>query len=87
MQIQTNIDNQALGIAAGVNGAVMLHQAVNTTPALAPADRAAAIALADAYTNGNALGSFMHRDDPAWQTVVDGVNAKDAHMKALCGGG
>ncbi|ORB92500.1 hypothetical protein [Mycobacterium persicum] len=87
VQIQTNIDNQALGVAALVNGAVMLQQAVNAAPALAPADRTAALALAEAYTNTNAIGSFTHRDDPQSQAVLDDVNTKDARMKAVCGGG
>ncbi len=65
----------------------MLEQAVNAAPALAAADRAAALTLAEAFTNANAMGSFGTRDDPAWQAVVDDVNAKDARMKAVCDGG
>ncbi|AGZ49203.1 hypothetical protein NIIDMKKI_30470 [Mycobacterium kansasii] len=87
VQIQTNGDNQALGVAALVNGAVMLQQAVNAVPALAPTDRAAALALAEAYTNTNAIGSFSQRDDPQSQAVLDDVNTKDARLKAVCGGG
>ncbi|WP_230872007.1 hypothetical protein [Mycobacterium canetti] len=86
VQIQTHIDNQALGVAALVNGAVMLEQVVNAAPALAPSDRIAALALAEAYTNTNAVGSFTHRDDPASHAVLDDVNAKDTRMKAICGG-
>ncbi|WRO42150.1 hypothetical protein MUW33_2200 [Mycobacterium canetti] len=87
VQIQTHIDNQALGVAALVNGAVMLEQVVNAAPALTPSDRTAALALAKAFTNTNAIGSFTQRDDPEWQTVLDDVNAKDVRMKAVCGGG
>ncbi|KAA1239853.1 hypothetical protein F0Q45_26710, partial [Mycobacterium simiae] len=87
VQIETHGDNPALATAAGVNGAVMLEQAVNAAPALAPGDRAAALTLAEAYTSTNAMGSYLHRDDPALQAAIDDVNAKDAHMKAVCGGG
>ena len=87
VQIDTNGDNQALAGVALVNGAVMLEQAVDAAPALAPGDRAAALALAPAYTNANAVGSFSHRDDPALQAALDDANAKDAQMKAVCGGG
>ncbi|WP_421845686.1 hypothetical protein [Mycobacterium sp.] len=86
VKIQTNIDNQALGIAALVNGAVMLEQAVGANSALPATDRATALSLAKAYTRTNAMGSFTHRDDPAWQQVLDDVNAEDARMKAVCGG-
>ncbi len=27
------------------------------------------------------------RDHPAWQSAANDVNAKDARMKAICGGG
>ncbi len=87
VQIQTHSDNQALGVAGAVNGALMLDQAVNAAPALTPGDRAAALALAEAYTNANAVGSYTHRDDLASQAVIDDVIAKDARMKAVCGGG
>lgn len=87
VQIDTHSGNQALAGVSTVNGALMLEQAVNAAPALAAADRAAALTLAEAFTNANAMGSFGTRDDPAWQAVVDDVNAKDARMKAVCDGG
>ncbi|WP_231858949.1 hypothetical protein [Mycobacterium canettii] len=87
VQIDTHGDSQALAGVSLVNGALMLEQVLTTVPALPSGDRAAAVALADAYTNTNAMGSFTHRDDPEWQTVLDDVNAKDARMKAVCGGG
>ncbi|WP_412768823.1 hypothetical protein [Mycobacterium canetti] len=87
VQIETNSDNPALASAAAVNGALMLEQSVNAAPALSPGDRAAAHALAEAYTNTNAIGSYVHSDDPVYQAAVDDVNAKDARMKALCDGG
>ncbi|VBA51697.1 hypothetical protein [Mycobacterium pseudokansasii] len=87
VQIHTSGDNQPLAVAATVNGAVMLEQAIRAAPALAPAERAAALALAESYTNANAVGSFTSRDDPAGQALIDDVIAKDARMKALCGAG
>ncbi|KAA1243470.1 hypothetical protein F0Q45_25625, partial [Mycobacterium simiae] len=88
VQIDTNSDNPALAGVATVNGAVMLEQEVSAAPALPPADRAAALALAAAYTNANAVGSVaLGRDDPAFRAAVDDVNAKDLRMKAVCGGG
>ncbi|ETW26551.1 hypothetical protein MGAST_15550 [Mycobacterium gastri 'Wayne'] len=87
IQIQTNGDNPALASHAAVNGALMLEQAVDAGVALSPSDRAAALALAKAYANTNALGSYLHRDDPVYQAAVDDVLAKDADMKAQCGAG
>ncbi len=87
VQIQTHGDNQALGVAALVNGAVMLEQAVSAAPALTPNDRIAALALADAFTNVNAVGSYAPMSDPASQAALNDANAKDARMKAICGGG
>lgn len=87
VQIDTNGDNPALAGVATVNAALMLEQAVNSAPALARGDRAAALTLARAYTNATAMGSQLQRTDPAWQSVVDDVNAKDTAMKSLCGAG
>ncbi|WP_163745481.1 hypothetical protein [Mycobacterium lacus] len=87
VQIDTHGGDRALAGVATVNGAVMLEQAVSATPALAPAERAAAMTLAEAFTSASATASFLHRDDPKWQAMVDDVNAKDARMKAVCGGG
>lgn len=84
VQIETHSGNQALAGVATVNGALMLEQAVSAAPALAPADRSAALTLAEAYTRASAMASSVHRDDPEWQAVVDDVNAKDARMKAVC---
>ncbi|VBA39725.1 hypothetical protein LAUMK191_03104 [Mycobacterium attenuatum] len=87
VQTDTHGGNQALAGVALVNGAVMLEQAVNAAQALSPADRAAALALADAFINVNAVGSFAPIDDPASQTAINDANAKDARMNALCGAG
>ncbi len=87
VQIETNGNNPALAAAALANGALMLEQVVNTALALPPGDRADALALADAYTSTNAMGSFLGRDDPALQAALNDVNTKDGRMKAVCGGG
>ncbi|WP_036450025.1 hypothetical protein [Mycobacterium marinum] len=87
VQIQTNGDSPALAGVAAVNGALMLHAAVGAAPALASADRTIALALADAYSNTTAVSSFVHRNDQEWRAALTDVNAKDARMKALCGGG
>ncbi len=87
VQIDTHGDSPALSRVSTVNGALMLEQAVNSAPALAPADRAAALTLAEAYTSATSAASSAHRDDREWQAVMDDVNAKDAQMKAVCGGG
>lgn len=87
VQIETNGPNPALAAASLANGAVMLGQAVDAAPALAPEDRAAALALANAYSSTNAMGSSLTRDDPQLQAAINDVNAKDARMKAVCGVG
>ncbi|MDM3975484.1 hypothetical protein QRB36_15050 [Mycobacterium marseillense] len=88
VQIDTNGDNPAFAGIATVNAAVMLEQAASTVPALPPSDRAAALALAAAYSNAQATTSLVQtRDDPAWRSVSDEVNAKDAAMKKVCGSG
>ncbi|ORB82779.1 hypothetical protein B1987_01765 [Mycobacterium kansasii] len=87
VQIDTHSGDSALAGISTINGAVMLEQVVNGTPALASTDRVAALTLAEAYTSANAKASSLRRDDPEWQAVVNEVNAKDARMKALCGGG
>ncbi len=85
VQIDTNGGDPALARVTSVNGALMLDQAVNAAPALTSAERATATTLAEAYTRASAMASSLHRDDPAWQEVVDDVNTKDAQMKTICG--
>lgn len=87
VRIDTHGGDRALAGVATVNGALMLEQAVNTAPALTPADRIAALTLAHAYSRASAMASVFHRDDPEWRSTVDDVNVKDARMKAICGGG
>ncbi|WP_369827607.1 hypothetical protein [Mycobacterium sp. E2989] len=88
VQIETNGDNPALSGVAVVNGALMLEHVVNTTPSISRGDRAAALTLAEAYSNSQATAaSVQRRDDPVWQSTISDVNAKDAAMKKVCGGG
>lgn len=68
---------------AEVNGAMMLERVVNATPAIAPSERAAALALIDAYNNIAAVASL--NDNSVWQPALDDANAKDAAMKKICG--
>jgi hypothetical protein len=85
VQIETHGTSPERAGVAEVNGAMMLEQAVNANPAIAPGDRAAAIALAEAYNNIAAVASLG--DDQAWQSALNDANAKDGRMKALCVGG
>lgn len=85
VQIETNGSNQAFAGIATVNGAVMLEEAVNTNPGLPQSERAAALALAEAYSNVAATSSLAGGQDPAWQSALDDANAKDAAMKKVCG--
>lgn len=87
VQIETNGTSQAFAGIATVNGAVMLEEAVNTNPGLGPTERAAALALAEAYSNVAATASLAGGQDPAWQAALSDANAKDAAMKKVCGGG
>lgn len=86
VQIETNGTNQAFAGIATVNGAVMLEEAANAASALPPNERAAAIALAEAYSNVAAMSSLAGGQDPAWQSALNDANAKDAVMKKVCGG-
>ncbi|WP_080598497.1 hypothetical protein [Mycobacterium colombiense] len=85
VQIETNGTNQAFAGIATVNGAVMLENAVNTNRGLAPNERAAALALAEAYSNVAATSSLAAGQDPAWQSALTDANAKDGAMKKVCG--
>ncbi len=88
VQIETNGKNSDRANLATVNGAVMLEHAVNGNPGIAAADRAAALALAESYSNVAATSSVATgSDDPAWQSALTDANAKDAAMQKVCGGG
>ena len=86
VQIETIGTNQAFAGIATVNGAVMLENAVNTNRGLGPSERAAALALAEAYSNVAATASLAGGQDPAWQAALSDANAKDAAMRRICGG-
>lgn len=85
VQIETNGTNQAFAGIATVNGAVMLDHVVNNSPGLAPSERAAALALAESYSNVAATSSLASGQDPAWQSALNDANTKDAAMKKICG--
>src|SRR5208337_4759098 len=87
VQIETNGTSPDRANIATVNGAVMLEEAVNSAPAIAPSDRDTALALAEAYSNAAAVSSMAGGDDPTWQSAVNNVITKDAPMKKACGGG
>lgn len=87
VQIDTNGTSPERANIATVNGAVMLEQALNSAPAVAPNDRAAALALAAAYSNAVAVSSTARGDDAAWRAAINDVIAKDAPMRKVCGDG
>lgn len=87
VQIETNGKNSDRANLATVNSAVMLQDAVNRNPALAPGERGAALALAESYSNVAATSSLATgSDDPAWQSALTDANAKDAALRSVCGG-
>jgi hypothetical protein len=85
VQIETNSNDRALAGVGSINAALMLEQTLRAAPAIAADDRAAALALAAAYTKATAMGSTLQRDDPDFRSEIDDVNAKDAAMKKVCG--
>ncbi|APD84455.1 hypothetical protein AN480_29760 [Mycobacterium intracellulare subsp. chimaera] len=87
VQIETNGTSPERANIATVNGAVILEEAVNSTPAIALSDRAAALTLAEAYSNAVAISSTAGGDDPKWLAAINDVISKDAPMRQLCGGG
>jgi hypothetical protein len=85
VQIETNGSSPDRAGIAEVNGAMMLQDAMNATPAISPSDRTAAVALAGAYNNIAAVASF--NDNSIWQPALNDANAKDTAMQKVCGGG
>lgn len=85
VQIETNGNSAERAGIATVNGAVLLEQTLNASPAVAPGEKTAAASLAEAYSNAAAVASLG--DSAQWQSTVADVNAKDAAMKKVCGGG
>lgn len=86
IQIDTNGTSPERANIATVNGAVMLEEVANSTPAMAPGDRALALTLAEAYSNAVAVSSTAGGDDPAWRAAIEDVIGKDAPMRQMCGG-
>ncbi|MBV8789994.1 MAG: hypothetical protein JOZ00_25345 [Mycobacterium sp.] len=86
VQVDTNGDDKALGRIALTNSAVMLQNAI-ANPALDPEHRNAALALALAYLTDTAKSSSGAATEAEFQAALDDVNAKDAVMKKVCGGG
>lgn len=88
VQIETNGKNPERANLATVNSALMLEDTVNRNPAIAPGDRAAALALAESYSNVAATSSLATgSDDPVWRLALSDANAKDVALSSVCGGG
>lgn len=85
VQIETNGTSPERAGIAEINGAMMLDDAVNGAAGLTPSDRAAAVALARAYTNLAAVASL--NDNLKWQSALNDANAKNAVMQKVCNGG
>ena len=86
MQVDTNGSDRAFARIALTNAAVMLDNAASN-PALDVRHRDAARALASAYLVDTAKSSSDTASDAEFRAAVDDVNAKDAAMKQVCGGG
>lgn len=86
VRTDSNGTDAALSRTSSINAAAMLDDAITSRPALDGAHREAAAELAAAYRKATAVGAVAGGDDPDWRAVVDEVNAKDAAMKAVCGG-
>jgi hypothetical protein len=86
VQVDTHGQDLGLGRVALTNAAAMLDNAA-ANPALDAAHRDAARTLAMAYRTLTAMGSKDVATDADFQAALDDVNAKDAVMKKVCGGG
>jgi hypothetical protein len=86
VQVDTNGTDRAFARIALTNAAVMLQNA-GSDPALDAKHRDAARALANAYLADTAKSSNDTASDTEFRAAVDDVNAKDAVMKKVCGGG
>lgn len=84
-QVDTAGSDKALARIATTNGALLLEMAA-ANPALDPAHRDAARALATAYGTLTAKGSYGVATDTEYQASLDDATAKDAAMKKVCGG-
>jgi hypothetical protein len=86
VQVDTNGSDKAFARIALTNSAVMLGNAA-ASAGIDAEHRAAATALATAYLTDAAKSSDGVATDAEFRAAVDDVNAKDAVMKRLCGGG
>lgn len=86
VQVDTNGSDKAFARIALTNSASLLFNASND-PALDEQHRSAAQALATAYLTDTAKSSEGAATEAEFQEVVADVNAKDAAMKKVCGGG
>lgn len=86
VQVDTNGHDIALGRIALTNAAAMLDDAA-TNPALGTTYRESSHALAESYRTGAAMGNRDIATDAQFQAALDDINAKDAAMKKMCGGG
>nr|WP_231633731.1 MULTISPECIES: hypothetical protein [unclassified Mycobacterium] len=86
VQVDTNGSDKAFARIALTNAAVMLGNAA-ANPALDAEHRNAAQALATAYLSDTAKSSEGAATETEFRAAVDDVNAKDAVMKKVCGGG
>ncbi|OBI35868.1 hypothetical protein A5709_17720 [Mycobacterium sp. E1386] len=86
VQVDTNGSDKAFARIALTNSAVMLSNAASD-PALDAEHRDAARALAMAYLADTAKSSEGAATEAEFRAAVDDVNAKDAQMKKVCGGG
>ncbi|WP_347503038.1 hypothetical protein [Mycobacterium mantenii] len=85
-QVDTNGSDKAFARIALTNSAGLLYNASND-PALDEQHRNAAQALATAYLTDTAKSSEGAATEAEFQEAVNDVNAKDAAMKKVCGGG
>jgi hypothetical protein len=86
VQVDTNGSDRAFARIALTNAAVMLDNAA-ADPALDAKHRDVARALATAYLTDTAKSSSDTASDTEFRAAIDDVNAKDAAMKQVCGGG
>ncbi|WP_406813320.1 hypothetical protein [Mycobacterium sp. M23085] len=86
VQVDTNGSDKALARIALTNSASLLFN-VSKDPALDEQHRSAAQALAMAYLTDTAKSSEGAATAAEFQEAVADVNAKDAAMKKVCGGG
>ncbi|OBB93334.1 hypothetical protein [Mycobacterium sp. 852002-40037_SCH5390672] len=86
VQVDTNGSDKAFARIALTNSAILLFS-VSNDPALDEQHRSAAQALATAYLTDTAKSSEGAATEAEFQEAVADVNAKDAAMKKVCGGG